>query len=90
MTHKIVHVKRRSGVQSGPDQDSLSEYGHNGSGTEGNRSVKAAQSIWRHWGCPAGIPITRPQNFELVKRRGQRKDNGRETRPLNISIKHVR
>ena len=50
MTHKITHVKRRSGVQSGPDQGSLSEYGHNGSGTEGNRSVKAVQSILRHWG----------------------------------------
>ena len=28
---------------------------------------------------PAGIPITRPQNYKLVKRRGQRKDNGRIT-----------
>ena len=54
MTRKITHVKRRSGVQSGPDQDSLSEYGHNGSGTEANRSVKAAQSIWRHWGAQLG------------------------------------
>ena len=78
MTHKITHVKRRSGVQSGPDQDSLSEYGLNGSGTKGNRSVKAAEYL-EALGGPAGIPITRPQNFELVKRRGQRKDNGRIT-----------
>ena len=54
MTHKITHVKRRSSVQSGPDQGSLSEYGHNGSETEGNRSVKAVQSILRHWGAQLG------------------------------------
>ena len=43
----------------------FSEHGHNGSGTEGNRSVKAAQKALEG---PTGIPIARPQNYKLVKR----------------------
>ena len=77
MTRKVTHIKRR-GVQSWPGQDGLSEYGHNGSGTQANRSIKPAIAGPEHLEAlvsPAGIPITRPKNFHPVKRRGQRKDN---------------
>ena len=49
MTRKVTHIKGLSDVKSGQNQDGLSEIGHNRRGTEGNRSVKVAQSILRHW-----------------------------------------
>ena len=49
MTHKVTHVKGLPDVRSGSNLHRLSENNHNRRGTEGNWSVKVAQSVLRHW-----------------------------------------